>query len=281
MPTGSEPSATTPTPNTPTSTTDDTANKSSRGNDVPARSLYNRNRNERDARLYAILMQQSVLSADTLLAAKVQSNDDTLDQRHNLALVARPPQHIIALITALQQQLHTLAGDALWLPPPSYLHLTVFEVTHSRTSEQLQPLVRAVRSHGSRLFDALPVDRVKLDSPLLNCDNAAVALTFLPVDVDGNDITTLRAEVSRRMSALGLKLDGRYVLSSAHVTIGKFIKPQLQHATMEQWLARLEQLREECKGWQGEWCLADGPLQVMTDKSWYGGGTVVIEATHE
>ena len=244
-----------------------------------ARSVYRRNRVERDARQHAILLQQPLLSVDPLLAAMEAAGDYSLDSRHNLALVARPPQHVKALVTELQQQLHTLAGDALWLSPPHYLHITVYEVSHSRTTEQLQPLVAAIRSHGSQLFDALPLDRVKFDSPLVNYDTAAVALTFLPVDVDGCDITVLRAELGRRVAALGIEWDGRYVPSSAHITIGRFIRPQLQCATMDQWLGQMDKLRERCKQWQGEWCLAHGPLQVMTGKSWYGGGDVVIQHT--
>ena len=223
------------------------------------------------------MLQQHSLCADSLLAAMVTSDDYTLDQRHNLALVARPAQHIIALVTQLQQQLHTLAGDALWLPPPHYLHITVYEVTHSRTAEQLQPLLAAVRSHESQLFSALPVDRVRFDSPLLNYETSTVALTLLPVDVGDYDITTLRAEVGERLSAVGVQWEGRYVAPTAHITIGRFIRSQLQRATMEQWLAKLDELRDECRQWQGEWCLAHGSLQVMTAASWYGHGTVVVK----
>ena len=206
------------------------------------RSLYSRHRNDRDTRLHTLLLQQPPLSADPLLAAMLHSNDDTLDQRHNLALVARPPSHVIALITTLQQQLHVLAGDALWLPSPRQLHMTVYEVTHSRTSRQLQPLVATVRGHRSELCCQLPIDRVKLDSPLLNYDTSAVAITFLPIDVDGYDIARLRAEVGGRLAGMGIEWDGRYVAPTAHITIGRFVESRLRRASMEQWLAKLDEL---------------------------------------
>lgn len=227
------------------------------------------------------MAQQHSLSADQLLATMVEASDFTLDQRHNLALVARPPQHVVALLTSVQQQLHALAGDALWLPPPSHLHVTVYEITHSKTPQQLQPLVSAIRSHGLRLFEALPVERVKFDAPLVNFDTAAVAVTFLPVNVDGYSIAAFRSELAGRLSELGVEWDGRYVAPTAHVTIARFVKPELQNATMEQWLLKLDELREQCQQWEGGWCLADARLQVMTDKSWYGGGTVVTEAIHD
>ena len=243
------------------------------------RSLYGRQRDERDARIQAALRHHSTLSADPLLAAMVHSGKWEKDERHNLGIVIRPPPHIVALLATLQQQLSALAGNALWLPPPSQLHLTLYEIIHSRTYEQLQPLVAAVRTHGGQLLTGLPLDRVMVDAPLLNYDQAAVAVTFLPVDgvVDGCDIGQLRAQVEERLTAAGIKVDQRYVPSSAHVTIARFIQPQLEGATMEQWLAKVDELRELCRQWQGSWRLSNGKVQVMANKSWYGAGDVLIE----
>ena len=101
----------------------------------------------------------------------------------------------------------------------------------------------------------------------------------MPVDGSGSgrDIGRLRAEVGERLSAAGIVVKQRYVSTSAHVTIARFITPQLERATMGQWVTQLDELRKVCRQWQGQWCLADGPLQVVANKSWYGGGDVVIQ----
>ena len=211
---------------------------------------------------------------DDVLAQMVRTGNWTLDQRYNFSFVARPSPLVKALIDRLQRRLLSLAGaDGLWCPSPSALHCTIYEVTHSRTAEQLEAVLERVRVRQAGLFD-LPLSSVTLDPPLVNFDTAAVALTFLPCD-DTYTFHHLRRDVYARVADIGLAWTGRYIAPTAHITIARFIDggfPSRPGLSMPQWVDGLEQLRAECRHWDGRWVLSEGFAEVSTGRSWYGSG---------
>ncbi|KAF2271566.1 uncharacterized protein EI97DRAFT_437751 [Westerdykella ornata] len=173
-----------------------------------------------------------------------------VDPRHCLVFWARPPQHIKGLIGKIQKELLTVAPN-LWPMPLPNLHMTVLEITHSRTAPEISALV-------SKLTPSLPpicshtlTHRALLIKPLVSYDASALALSFVPASKapspsssskkltsedgiengDENAIQTapeysyhhLRRDIYALCTEAGMSVDSRYVVPSAHLTIGRFI----------------------------------------------------------
>ncbi|KAI9653043.1 MAG: hypothetical protein M1831_006250 [Alyxoria varia] len=100
---------------------------------------------------------------DPILTRLLQSSSSSAeaaqfrDSRHNLTLWARPPYRIRNLVQKIQARIQTDIRDVvadgegelkragnigLWFPPPGNLHMTVLELAHSRSAEEILELVR-------------------------------------------------------------------------------------------------------------------------------------------
>jgi hypothetical protein len=90
-----------------------------------------------------------------------------------------------------------------------------------------------------------------------------VALTFLPCD-SAYTHHHLRRDVYRRVIGIGLPWTGRYIAPTAHVTIARFIDADVvSRVGMQGWVEGLEELRAECRQWQGQWRLSEGVTEVL------------------
>ncbi|PTU18608.1 hypothetical protein P175DRAFT_0511070 [Aspergillus ochraceoroseus IBT 24754] len=143
------------------------------------------------------------------------------DHRHNLTFYARPPQHIKDLIAEIQQEIRDVA-PTLWFSSPESLHITIIEITSSRTQEDIDPLFRT-----------------RLVKPLLSYDASAMAVSFVPASGaptsrsargpsqrgydDAYTYHHLRRDLARHVMASGVQIAARYIVPSAHVTIARFV----------------------------------------------------------
>ena len=121
--------------------------------------------------------------------------------------------------------------------PQDSLHMTALEITHSLTAPEIDDLVEQSRSGIAAITDYTYSHRARIVKPSLSYDAQAFALSFLPaagepstVDPsrkpEDDDFTYhhLRRDLYALTSATGVKVASRYVVPSAHLTVGRFIK---------------------------------------------------------
>ncbi|KAB2569844.1 RNA ligase/cyclic nucleotide phosphodiesterase [Lasiodiplodia theobromae] len=250
-----------------------------------------------------------------------------VDTRNCLVFWARPPEKVKALVKACQEKLKDVVPN-LWLMPQTSLHMTALEITHSRTAEeiatllaQLTPAVPALANHPS----SSPHHRARLVRPLLGFDASAIALSFVPaadgeglvggaaaaangvkplVDSAGrerrpeDDAYTyhhLRRDLFAKATEAGVKVDSRYVVPSAHLTVARFIRDEDFWVEGEKGKVDGEKVRklveriEEVNAWLkeefwprvegqgikegGEWVVGEGKgLDCRRGTLWYGSG---------
>lgn len=171
------------------------------------------------------------------------------DPRHCFVFWGRPTQQIKDVIKHVQQELRTVAPSRwslckffdlkltlsdLWLMPQDNLHITVLEVTHSKTAPEIKKLVDPVREKVPAITDYTYNHRARLIKPLIGYDGSALALSFVPAAGEGlhdgrtadDDKFTyhhLRRDVFSACRDAGLQVDSRYVVPSSHLTIGRFV----------------------------------------------------------
>ena len=182
-------------------------------------------------------------------------NDPTIepeyvDPRHCLVFWGRPTQKIKHLIDRVQQELLTVAPSTsirkskrsvglifidLWLMPQECLHITALEITHSKLAEEIHQLVNTMRDAIPSIVDYTYDHRARLIKPMIGFDASALALSFVPAAGEGlmggrtaqDDKYTyhhLRRDLFNRCRDTGVSVDSRYVVPSAHLTIGRFIQ---------------------------------------------------------
>jgi len=189
------------------------------------------------------------------------------------------------------------------MPLPN-LHLTALEVTHSLTPpaladivSQIEPIIPALTD-----FPHDPSHRARLIKPLLSFDSAAVALSFLPAAGEGLSIAGdrrpeddkytyhhLRRSLFELSTTSGVAIESRYVVPSAHLTVGRFIS-QKDHDSpekMQNWIGEIEAVNESLKlaFWPSdepgqrkglEWVVGEGlGLDAREGRLWYGGGNTI------
>ncbi|KAK7509876.1 RNA ligase/cyclic nucleotide phosphodiesterase [Phyllosticta citriasiana] len=171
------------------------------------------------------------------------------DTRHCLVFWARPPPKIKSLVEEVQQRVGSVVPN-LWRMPLPSLHMTALEITHSQPPDAIPPLIATLRSHMAAITSYTQTHRARLIKPLLSFDASALALSFLPAAGEGlvsspsdsNGTTTdsagrprgrnddgysyhhLRRDLYDLATRAGVHVDSRYVVSSAHLTIGRFIE---------------------------------------------------------
>jgi vesicle-fusing ATPase len=121
--------------------------------------------------------------------------------------------------------------------PRDNLHITVLEVTHSKTAPDIKHIVDAIRDQVPAITDYTHDHRSRLIKPLIGFDASALALSFVPAAGEGlhsgreseDDMYTyhhLRRDIFRLLRDAGVQVDSRYVVPSSHLTVGRFINTQ-------------------------------------------------------
>jgi len=118
--------------------------------------------------------------------------------------------------------------------PRDNLHITVLEVTHSKTASEIKNIVEPIRKSLPAISDYTHNNRSRLIKPLIGFDASALALSFVPAAGEGlhadrkaeDDNYTyhhLRRDVFGLLRNAGAQIESRYVVPSSHLTIGRFI----------------------------------------------------------
>ncbi|KAK3652687.1 hypothetical protein LTR56_004981 [Elasticomyces elasticus] len=263
---------------------------------------YNTHRNNRNAQQRAKLLSPdfSGVTIDEILA---RLEDPAIepgfrDWRHCLVFWARPPVKVRELIGKVQEKLLDVAPK-LWTMPPENLHMTALEITHSLTASEIDGLVEQMLPEAQEIANHTLQHRARLVKPLLSFDAQALALSFLPAagepgEPSHDDSYTyhhLRRDLHAKASAAGVKVASRYVIPSAHLTIGRFITKSdfetldgaVDHAKVERFIERIESINEwlQAEYWPsedsikagGEWVVGEEKgLDFRQGALWYGGG---------
>ncbi|RAL11468.1 uncharacterized protein BO97DRAFT_415055 [Aspergillus homomorphus CBS 101889] len=236
-----------------------------------------------------------------------EQEPDYVDPRNCLTVWARPPQHIRDLIRSIQTDLQDVAPDA-WFMPPESLHTTVLEITHSVSAEEIEGLVRLLRGAGggatlAEIRGLAGVKPVGLVRPMVCFDGAGVAVCFLPgitsacrgggqggsAQEDGAHYSYhhLRRDVFELVRGAGLPVASRYIVPSAHVTIGRFVSDRwfkgedggVDRERVAEFVRKVEEVNERLEGSECEWVVGgegDPGLVVRRGRLWYGGGEDVV-----
>lgn len=196
--------------------------------------------------------------------------------------------------------------------PTHRMHMTTLEVTHSRTPEEIAPLVSTMRPAIPKLVNYTFSHRSRLVKPMLSYDLAAIAVSFLPAAGEPvvspppvppvanptvhnghniNDFYTyhhLRRDAFDLAKLSGVEVGSRYVVPSAHITLGRYLG-QEDHATPElrkQWIQTIDEINDwlQKEVWDssegefvGEWIVGqERGLDARNGALWYGGGRTVM-----
>ena len=189
----------------------------------------------------------------------------------------------------------------VWLMPLECLHMTVLEVTHSKTEAEIEHLVSVMNNSIPRITDFTFEHRARLVKPMLSYDATAIALSFVPAasempttsdTVNGNDYTYhhLRRDIYALSKGTGVEIASRYVVPSAHLTIARFVSQKdisgqngmiLDTAKVKKIVEGLETINIELetkhrpKG-TGDWTVGEEKgLDCRKGRLWYGGGQTV------
>jgi hypothetical protein len=212
--------------------------------------------------------------------------------------------------------------------PLQNLHMTALEITHSVTAPEITSVLALLDPLIPAMTDLPHAHHPRLIKPLVSYDISALALSFLPAAGEGLSVTPnlqsdtpqarqaaddtytyhhLRRDLYAMAHSAGVRIESRYVVPSAHITIGRFLT-QSDHDSqerMEAWVREIEAVNEWLEGevWprvmgrgeeggvrkvgehcgQGEWIPEGGEWVVGEEKGldlrkgvlWYGGGETV------
>lgn len=202
--------------------------------------------------------QRSLMSGpvvDTILTQELESPHT--DMRCGVNIICRPPIHVVHYIESIQKYLRVFEPDQYYYPPAD-LHLTLVEICHSRTPEDVCRIADVVGPEISRI--AATTSPPKLDSPMLVFDSHAVALNFLPTD---DALQNTRRSILEELSDIEISIDPRHEIKSAHVTLMRYITPL--RSSPEEWVSNLLNvpLKPEL-----EWSLST--VWLTWGANWYG-----------
>jgi hypothetical protein len=193
--------------------------------------------------------------------------------------------------------------------PVENLHLTVLEITHSKTAPEITSLVGKTHPKVEQIVNYAyksKTKRARLIKPTIGFDAAAIALSFVPAAgealPDGREASLddytyhhLRRDVYNICEEAGVKVDSRYVVPSAHLTIGRFIdkgdfevNEEVDGTKVEELVGVIENINAMLKReyWpNGAGIVSGGEFIVGSEKGlvlrrdtvWYGGGSSVME----
>jgi hypothetical protein len=177
--------------------------------------------------------------------------------------------------------------------------MTALEITHSLTAEEIDALVDQMLPGVPEITDYTLQHRARLVKPLVSYDAQALALSFLPASdepgrsVDDEKYTYhhLRRDLYTKASATGVKVASRYVIPSAHLTIGRFITKSdfemadgsVDHSKVEKLIWTIDAINDwlQKEYWPksdgikdgGEWIVGEEKgLEYRKGALWYGSG---------
>lgn len=195
--------------------------------------------------------------------------------------------------------------------PSQNLHITVLEVAHSLTKDEIEGLVQTLKSSKEvtpdRISEYPTSHKTCLIKPIISFDSAALALSFVPAAGepargqprgvnDDYSYHHLRRDVFDLTRQAELPVASRYVVPSAHLTIARFInqdgflveegerKGQIDRARVKALIEKIEEINEklESKYWPqadgtihegGEFIVGEEKgLTMRRNRVWYGGG---------
>lgn len=195
--------------------------------------------------------------------------------------------------------------------PLERLHLTVMEVAHSKTKDEIAALIEGLKAHCKDIADHTMTHRARLIKPLLSYDSAALALSFVPaagesvshgrtVEDDKYTYHHLRRDAHAALTEAGVQVGSRYVVPSAHLTIARFNSPNvfggdlmdksaaLDMKKRKHWINEIEMINKwlEAEFWPegedgrikagGEWIVGEEKgLDFRGGKLWYGEGETI------
>lgn len=193
--------------------------------------------------------------------------------------------------------------------PIDNLHITVLEITHSKTASEIATLEERIYPKVEQIvnyaYDNLE-KRARLIKPSIGFDAAAIALSFVPASgeavpvgrnksLDDYTYHHLRRDVYAICDEAGVKVDSRYVVPSAHLTIGRFLDTgdfetagEVDGKKMKKLVEMIESTNAMLKReyWPTEEGIAPGGeflvgnekgFVLRKDTVWYGGGRSVME----
>ena len=187
--------------------------------------------------------------------------------------------------------------------PPRNLHMTTLEITHSLTAPEIEQIVQPVLPQAREITDFTLTHRARLVKPMVSFDAQALAVSFLPADGESgrlreSDAYTyhhLRRDVFGMMQAMGVKVASRYVIPSAHLTVGRFVSRedfeiadgQVDHDKVQQLIVAINEINEwlRMEYWPGsdstssagEWIVGEEQgLELRKGALWYGDGGETI-----
>ncbi|KAF2671029.1 hypothetical protein BT63DRAFT_446259 [Microthyrium microscopicum] len=269
--------------------------------------FYHAHRTNRNAQQKAKLLDPafSAFAIDDILRKLTDPIDfpNFEDPRYCLVLWARPTSEVKQLASTIQQKLIAEFPN-LWLMPLENMHTTSMEVTHSRTREEIEAIVDKFNHAIPDITDYTSNHRSRLTKPLLGFDSQAIALSFLPAAGEGlKDGRTaeddsysyhhLRRDLFGLCDKAGVDVQSRYVLPTAHLTLGRFIngndfrdspEGSLNHERVADLVATVESINNwlEAEYWPsddggikpgGQWIVGEGKgLDCREGQVWYGGG---------
>jgi len=179
------------------------------------------------------------------------------------------------------------------------------EICHSLTAPVVASIMAQLQPHLAALTDYTYRHRARLIKPLVSFDGAAVALSFVPAAAGeglppgsgrspADDAFTyhhLRRDMHALSLATGVDVASRYVVPSAHLTVGRFLT-RADHDTLEKRARWIEEI-ESINAWLvrefwppedassrggiregGEWIVGqEKGLDCRTGALWYGTGS--------
>ncbi|EME42188.1 hypothetical protein DOTSEDRAFT_73117 [Dothistroma septosporum NZE10] len=233
------------------------------------------------------------VTIDTILAKleNPQDNPDYQDPRHCLVFWARPTLAVRNLIGMVQVKLKEVVPN-LWIMPSSSLHMTALEVTHSLTAPEIDVLVRTMNPHAQEICNYTLQHQARLVKPMVSFDAQAFALSWLPAENGEYTYHHLRRDLFTLVSKTGVTVASRYVIPSAHLTVGRFIEAgdlEAQDGTVTiEKVAELIKVIEEINQWlqkeywsqkEGiEWVVGEEKgLEFRKGPLWYGAGGETVQ----
>ena len=186
--------------------------------------------------------------------------------------------------------------------PLDCLHMTVLEITHSKTEAEIEHIVNSMDSQVAEIADFTYDHRARLVKPMLSYDAAAIALSFLPAageglpeakaaDADTYTYHHLRRDLYGLCESAGVEVASRYVVPSSHLTIARFVTQKdiagkdgngIDGGKVEGLVGKLEEINAELRSmyWSEDSWIGKGSWVVGEEKGlvnrrgtlWYGGG---------
>ena len=186
--------------------------------------------------------------------------------------------------------------------PIDRLHMTVLEITHSKTAAEIEHLVNTMDGKISEITDFTYDHRARLIKPMLSYDAAAIALSFLPAagegllgkkaaNADSYTYHHLRRDMYGLCKSSGVEVTSRYVVPSSHLTIARFVTQKdilsnddqsVDLRKVEGLVKKLEEINAELRSkyWTEDSLKSEGSWTVGEEKGlvyrkgtlWYGDG---------